>query len=366
MQNENSRVLLCLDYLGYSKSKIKKLESVFDNLLDMLEKLNSKKEIITSLLGENVYSNLKTGLTSEKIDSILYELEKLNIGYTTHLDDDFPEKLKNILDYPVILYYKGDLSITESTHILGVVGTRKPSSYGRDICEKFVVEISKAGVVTVSGLAYGIDSVVANETLKVNGKTIAVLGGGLEKIYPNTNTNLANDIVKQGGLLISEYKPSVNPTQYTFPERNRLISGLSDGVLIIEAGEHSGSLITAETALTQGKELFVVPGNLTSIQSKGSNRLIYEMPHAMVIDPKNILDGLGVSTNFDKDNAENLTVQLTMAQQLVYDLLRVEDMHFDDLATKLKMSPRDLNCLLTDMEMLGIIKSQSGNYYGVK
>lgn len=363
---QESNVILCLDYLGYSKAKIKKIENIFENLSDIQTDLDKKKELIDSALGQSAYRNLKESLNEERVDEILAELDKLGINFVTQKDDNFPQKLKEIPDSPVIIYYKGDLSIASSPHILGVVGTRKPSSYGRDICETFVGEVVKSSVVTVSGLAYGIDSVVANTTLKNNGLTIAVLGGGIAKIYPSTNTSLAKYIVETGGLIISEYKPFQSPTQYTFPERNRLISGLSDGVLIIEAGERSGSLITAETALNQGKELFVVPGNLTSVQSKGSNRLIYEIPHSIVIDPKNILNSLGVESCANKNLTENQIVQLTMAQQLVYDLLRVEDMHFDDLAQKLNMSPRELNVLLTDMEILGIIKSQSGNYYGVK
>lgn len=363
---QESNIILCLDYLGYSKAKIKKIENIFENLSDIQTDLDKKKELIDSALGQSAYRNLKENLNEERVDEILAELDKLGINFVTQKDDNFPQKLKEIPDSPVIIYYKGDLSIASSPHILGVVGTRKPSSYGRDICETFVSEVVKSSVVTVSGLAYGIDSVVANTTLKNNGLTIAVLGGGIAKIYPSTNTSLAKDIVETGGLIISEYKPFQSPTQYTFPERNRLISGLSDGVLIIEAGERSGSLITAETALNQGKELFVVPGNLTSVQSKGSNRLIYEIPHSIVIDPKNILNSLGVESCANKNLTENQIVQLTMAQQLVYDLLRVEDMHFDDLAQKLNMSPRELNVLLTDMEILGIIKSQSGNYYGVK
>lgn len=363
---QESNVILCLDYLGYSKAKIKKIENIFENLSDIQKDLDKKKELIDSTLGQSAYQNLRENLKEERVDEILAELDKLGINFVTQKDNNFPQKLKEIPDSPVIIYYKGDLSIASNPHILGVVGTRKPSSYGRDICETFVSEVAKSSVVTVSGLAYGIDSIVANTTIKNKGLTIAVLGGGIAKIYPSTNTSLAKDIVETGGLIISEYKPFQNPTQYTFPERNRLISGLSDGVLIIEAGERSGSLITAETALNQGKELFVVPGNLTSVQSKGSNRLIYEIPHSIVIDPKNILNSLGVESCVNKNLTENQVVQLTMAQQLVYDLLRVEDMHFDDLAQKLNMSPRELNILLTDMEILGIIKSQSGNYYGVK
>lgn len=365
MQNTSSNCLLCLNFLGYSKAKIIKLINIFADVKNILTDLESKKELVIESLGLGVYNNLKSCFTTEKINETLTELEKYKVYAVTIYDDNFPSKLKNIPDAPIVIYYRGDLSIAESEHILGVVGTRKPSSYGRDVAERFVFEIARAGVVTVSGLAYGIDSVVANQTLKAKGKTIAVLGGGLSKIYPSTNQNLADEIVNAGGLIISEYKPTDNPTQYTFPERNRIISGISDGVLIIEAGEKSGSLITAEHALNQGRELFVVPGNLTSFQSRGSNRLIYEIPHCMVIDPKNILDSLGVSPKLDNEDAQKIEVQLTMAQKLVYDLLKVEDMHFDDLAKKLNMSPRDLNVLLTDMEMIGIIKSQSGNYYGV-
>ena len=366
MLSADDKVLISLHNMGYSKSKIQKLMAIFPKLSNLRSELHSKMGEVMVALGESVANNLKLCLTDEYIEKTINNIINLGINVVTCLDDDFPSKLRDIPDPPILLYYKGELSIANSEHLIGVVGTRKPSSYGKDVCEKFVSTLSRAGVVTISGLAYGIDSIVANKTLEASGKTIAVLGGGLTKIYPSINEQIAKEIVQNGGLLLSEYKPTDSPTQYTFPERNRIISGLSDGVLIVEAGEHSGSLITATCALEQGKELFVVPGNITSFQSKGSNRLIYEIPHCVVIEPENILESLHIGTNKnDNLNVEKMTLQLTIAQQLVYDLLKVEDMHFDDLAEKLNMKPRELNVLLTDMEMMGVIKSQSGNYYGV-
>ena len=161
------------------------------------------------------------------------------------------------------------------------------------MCEKFTKELSNAGLVTVSGLAYGIDTIVAETTLEAGGKTIAVLGGGLDSIYPASNTNLAKRVAGQG-LLVSEYRIGVKPQTYSFVNRNRIVSALGLGTLIIEAGKKSGTMTTAKFAIEQSRELFVVPGNIYSKLSEGTNNLINEMPDTFTISPDRILYRLGI------------------------------------------------------------------------
>ena len=359
----NEEILVYLDYLGLSRKKLQFIYEKYSSYEKFFENFKLDQDLIKPYLTDKTLNLIKDKLIEENIANMINYLKDRKVSVCTFLSDDYPVALKNIPDRPFVLYFKGDINLLNAEHILGVVGTRKPSKYGREVAEIFVKEVVKHNVVTISGLAYGIDSAVAKATLEQNGKTIAVLGGGLNEIYPSTNTNLAEEIIASGGLLLSEYFPNLRPTQYTFPERNRIVSGLSRGVLIIEAGEGSGSLITANFALEQGKELFVVPANITSVQSKGCNRLIYEIPHCMVYSPDNILTSFGIKV--DEQELEDKNLQLTIEQQIVYDVLLEGDIHFDELVIKTKLQPSLLNEMLTEMEIAGIVKNLSGNYYGV-
>jgi len=187
------------------------------------------------------------------------------------------------------------------------------------------------------------------------------MAGGLDSIYPEAHTTLAKQIVKCGGALVSEYLPGAKPTQYTFPERNRIISGLSKGVLVVEAGENSGSLHTVSHALEQGKDLFVVPANINSVASKGSNRILVEMPDSLVTEPSQVLKRIGINPI----EAQNKELNLSPDEQKIYDAVLREAVHFDDLCKITKISPSTLGSLLTIMEMNGIIRRLPNNYVEV-
>lgn len=208
-------------------------------------------------------------------------MQKININ-----DKQYPQILKEIYDPPSCLYYKGNIDILNQIAI-GIIGCREASEYGIKAAKYFSYNLAKHGIHIISGLAKGIDSyahlgsVYANKEniLSINGKTIAVLGCGLDTIYPKENTLLANEIVKTGGLIISEYPLGTKPEKRNFPARNRIISGLSKGILVIEAKEKSGTLITVDFALEQGRDVFVVPGNINSLNSVGTNDLIKQGAH---------------------------------------------------------------------------------------
>ncbi len=186
---------------------------------------------------------------------------------------EYPEKLKKIYAPPTKLYVLGDETILNKPSV-AIIGCRDASQYGREVAFNFAYELSKRGIVIVSGLAKGIDICAHLGAVKANGKTVAILGGGFSHIYPAEHKKYLNPIIEQGGAIITEYEPNIKPFPANFPARNRIISGISNGVLVVEARQKSGTLITVDYALEQGREVFIIPGNITSNNSYGTNELI--------------------------------------------------------------------------------------------
>ncbi|HPD01412.1 MAG TPA: DNA-processing protein DprA, partial [Acetivibrio sp.] len=214
-------------------------------------------------------------LTDEKIkknaDIQLENILKHGIKAVTIEDDMYPVSLKNIYDPPIVLYMKGNIEKDEK--FLAIVGSRRASSYGIKMAQTIAAELSKYGITVVSGMARGIDSYAHKGAIEAGGRTIAVLGCGLDIVYPSENKKLMENIISSGAC-VSEYLPGTSPIPGNFPARNRIISGISLGVIVIEAGERSGSLITADFALEQGREVFALPGNVNNYNSTGTNKLI--------------------------------------------------------------------------------------------
>jgi DNA processing protein len=231
---------------------------------------------------ESLYKNLQ----SITIGSMLEQYKYLNIQCITIFDSTYPTFLKQIHDPPWVLYLKGNLELLQSDRMIAIVGTRIPTTYGERMTDYFVSSLVQNDWVTTSGLASGIDSIVHKSTLRKNGKTIAVLGSGFQHIYPKENIQLANKIVSNG-LLVSEYPPNRYPRKWQFPERNRIISGLTLGTIVMEAKEKSGSLITADLALEQNREVFALPGPIDSEFSLGTNLLI-QQGAKMILKPEDI------------------------------------------------------------------------------
>ena len=350
-------VLIWFNYNNYSFLKVEKILEKFDKIEDILDKNLVKNAFFDEKFNEISNKILETDFNKFE-EEVLNDLFNYSLKAITYVSDDYPEKLKNIDDPPLVLYVKGNEKLLNSQSI-SIVGTRKPTTYGRIVCENFTKELSSAGLVTVSGLAYGIDTIVAESTLSVNGKTIAVLAGGLDSIYPSQNTGLAKRIIDNGGLLVSEYKVGHKPINYQFISRNRIVAGLGDGLLIVEAGKASGTMTTAKFALEQSRELFVVPGNITSIQSEGTNTLIDEMPDTFTISPTRILFKLGVKKN-EKPKVQN---QIDMTESNILDVLSNGETSFDDLCEKTGLSASILSSKLIKMEMFGLVKKGNGNYY---
>ncbi|MEY8753151.1 DNA-processing protein DprA [Peribacillus frigoritolerans] len=253
-----------------------------------IQAIMSKDPSLSSLFTTNYVEWAKMlPIPSNKLNLFLKDLRSLHsfeklkkyedsqIHCLTIFDDEYPFLLKQIFDPPWVLYFKGDKKLLTRKNTLGVVGTRKPTSYGLEALKTILLPLVKKKFVIISGMAAGIDAESHKITLREGGDTIGVLGGGLKQIYPKSNFTLAEEIMNKG-LLISETPPEVKAEPWMFPLRNRIISGLSQGVFVVEAKERSGSLITAQAALEHGREVFALPGNVTSPESLGTNQLIYD------------------------------------------------------------------------------------------
>jgi len=216
----------------------------------------------------------------------------MSIQKITIKDKNYPELLKKIYDPPQELYISGELR-KEEKYPIAIVGTRKISNYGQEMTRLFAEALAEAGITIISGLALGVDGLAHRIALEKNSRTIAVLGSGLNVIYPSAHKELFKKIIESGGAVISEYSPNTSPTKKTFPARNRIVSGLSLGVLVIDAPKKSGALITARTAIEQGREVFVVPGRINDFNSEGCNYLI-KMGARLVTDPEEIIESLNI------------------------------------------------------------------------
>lgn len=250
----------------------------------------TKKEILkVDGMSDKIVQNMQKAKDAKLLEKYEKYILKNDIKIINISDDNYPAKLKNIYAPPITIFAKGDISLLNSKSI-AIVGSREPSKYGIYVAEKFSKELSKEGITIVSGLARGIDTFAHVGALSSFGKTIAVLGSGIDVVYPKENAKYYREISEKG-LIISEYIVGTAPESKNFPQRNRIISGLSDGVLVVEARKNSGTMITTDFALEQGKELYVIPGNITSNLSAGTNNLIKEGAK-LVTDVYEILEDL--------------------------------------------------------------------------
>lgn len=276
---------------------------------------------------------------------------------------DIPEQLQGIADAPRSLYIVGcSLDKLMDRPRLAVVGTRNVSPYGKLVTESLTDELSRSGIVIISGLALGVDSLAHRATLNASGTTIAVLPGGIKKIYPRSHESLARRIVSEGGALISEKAQSESPRPFDFLNRNRLISGLADAVLITEAASRSGSLNTARHALEQGKTIFAVPGNINSPLSEGTNNLI-KMGALLVSSAKDIFSAMGWQPS---DKPHNTPVNLPKNQLIIYNLIKSGLTSGEELLLKSELINKDFTEALTMLELEGLIFPMGSNNWGLK
>ena len=272
----------------------------------------------------------------------------------------FPSALLEIPQPPEDLWIIGELPTDENLIYLCVVGSRKFTSYGREACEKIIGGLKGYPIVIVSGFAMGIDTIAHKKAMQVGLKTLVFPGSGLsaEAMYPKTNVRLMEEVVDSGGCLISEFEPDFKATQWSFPMRNRLMAGISKAVLIIEAEEKSGTLITARLTTEYNRDLLVVPGSIFSPNSKGVNKLLHQGA-TPVTSSEDVLEALGFELPKDEEKQAKLFLDLSPEEKKIVDLLR-EPISRDDLIRALKMPTPTVGALLTVMEIKGLIKEEMG------
>jgi len=281
-------------------------------------------------------------------------------------DKEYPKLLKGIKDVPKQLYYKGEWDEGIFENCLAVVGSRMMTSYGKRVVEQIVTEAAAAGLTIVSGFMYGVDAAAHKAALKVGGRTIAIMPCGIELIHPEYQQDLYVEILHNRGLVISEYEGKMQPVTWTYPRRNRIVAGLSQAALIVEAGEKSGSLITANLAKKFKRKVFVVPGPITSENSKGIMQLIKE--GAMPIDSaKDILDLYRVEYNdkFSQSPRKNTGQNLDGTEKEIINKLLQESLEIDELSRFLGIPASKLGTILSLMELRSLIKQDGGKYHSI-
>lgn len=279
---------------------------------------------------------------------------------TIEIDDiNYPSSLKKIKNPPKKLYYRGNFDKNIFEKCIAVVGSRKNTKYGQSVVETLVPKLVNEKITIVSGFMFGIDSLAHQTCVEYGGKTIAVLGNGLNIIYPSSNDKLYKQILDSGGLIISEYESDFKPVLWSFPQRNRIVAGLANlGILVIEAGEKSGSLITARIGMEERRKIYCVPGPINSNVSFGTNQLIKEGLAKMVTSVEDIIEG-----QKDKHSQMNLFSQMSSDEKNIVGQLGREPMSADELSKSLKIEISSLLTKLSMMEMQGIIEEQGGKYY---
>ena len=270
-QSETLFWIWLAEALGAASSDFRHIIESYETPYDVYEASSEELERYGTLKEKTVLSLSDKNL--QRASEILDACQRLGIGILTYRSELYPQSLREIKNPPVVLYYVGTVPKFEERLCIGLVGTRRMSEYGMETAYKISYELSSGNAVTVSGLAAGIDGVCAAATLKAGGTTVAVLGCGLDRAYPTHHGKLMNEVAKHG-LLLSEYPPGTKPLFYNFPVRNRIISGLSHAVVVVEAGLGSGSLITAKEAVMQGKDVFAVPANADGVGAEGANGLL--------------------------------------------------------------------------------------------
>jgi DNA processing protein len=295
-------------------------------------------------------------------DDEIAKLEKLHIQVFTCNDSDYPPRLKEIYDYPPVLYIRGAI-LPDDEYCMAVVGTRRATVYGKQITEEIVTDLAHSKITIVSGLARGIDTVAHRSALEAGGRTIAVFACGLDMVYPSENESLAREIAANGAL-VSEYPLGARPRPENFPRRNRILSGLSLGVLVTEADEDSGAMITAADAIEQDREVFAVPGSVLSPASRGTNRLIQKGEAKLVRSYTDVLEELNLmSVARQMEMREILPESETEASLLKY--LSAEPSHIDEVCRQSGLPAATVSGTLAMMELKGMVKQIGAMNYVV-
>lgn len=346
---------------GLGFRKIKELYERFDDIGEAWKA--SQRQLKDLHFNQTVIEKfLELRKTIEPM-ALLEKIKAAKVEAIHFLDCRYPMLLREIFDPPVVLFMKGHVLPEDMTHNVGIVGTRTPTALGQKLAKEISGGLAKSGVTIISGMALGIDSLAHWGALEGNGKTIAVLGCGVDYCYPSSNRHLYQALTEGGnGAVISEFFPGTKPEKWHFPARNRIISGMSSALAVIEAGEISGALITAKMAFEQSREVFAIPGRLTDRMSAGTNDLIAKNMAHLLRDHRDILQEMDwVQARLS--TSQPTVVELFGREKEVFELMSAEPVHFDSLSEKTGMNTGELSATLTMLELGGVITRLPGDWY---
>lgn len=357
MTEKQYLIALC-SYIPFGPARINLLVDYFGSAKDVWSVGRSKLESV-GLGSERVGHFLKY---RDSFDAKAYfgRLKKLSIKVVSKDDSLYPQNLRELEDAPSVLYVRGEIKLQDSNAI-AIVGSRHITSYGKEVTARFAQELARLGVTIVSGLAFGIDVEAHKNCLEAEGRCIAVLASGLDTITPRSNEWLGLKILKSGGALISEYPLGTIPQKSFFPFRNRIISGLSKAVLVVEGRQKSGTLHTAAHAAKQGREVFAVPGQITSPMSEAPHYLI-KNGAKIAFSTKDILDELNLQLRVDKDEIESV-LPTSKDEEDLLQILENEPLHLDEVARISTLKVSEVSARLTMMEIKGMVKSLGSGVY---
>ncbi len=355
---KDTQYLLALHSFGkFGPISLHKMDNFFSSWQEAFEA--PLDELVKAEIPKNIAAEFVSKRKKINPEQIIEKLAKDNIQFITIQNKLYPKLLKEIYAPPFILYYKGSFSY-QNFPAIAVVGSRKCTHYGCYVAEKLITSLAENNIAIVSGFALGIDTVAHLSCLKAKGKTVAVLGTGIDVVYPTSNKYLLEQIIDSEGIVFSEFPLGTPPLKYNFPQRNRIIAGLSLATLVIEAYKKSGALITARFSLEQGREVLAVPGNIYSPASEGTNQLI-KQGAIPATSAKDILDALDLKEAKHYIDSKMFT-EITREEKVIIDNL-THPMHINEIVKKTKFNIHTVNSILAIMETKGIVKNLGGMKY---
>ncbi|MCH8556491.1 MAG: DNA-processing protein DprA [Balneolia bacterium] len=397
MNHDEIKIHIALSLVhGLGAGRIIRLMQEFPNAEDVFRASEKQIREIPGF-GKTIASNILKFRDWKRVDEILSVTENTDAWLLSINDEKYPSRLRHIYDPPLIIWGRGEVDAL-SRQGIAIIGTRKPTAYGRDKASSFAGRLAKTGLSIISGLAYGVDTLAHTAAVENNGCTVAVLGSGIDKIYPASNKRLTDEIINKGGAVISEFVPGTKPDRENFPTRNRVVSGLSLGVLVVESDVTGGSMITAYSALDQGREVFAIPHDITTQTGKGCNTMIKKGHAKLTMNVDDILEELNLDWSVLELPEEDPELQkelfgeegegkgvthpkrkvseapkknwrskedLTEEMKQVCELLEAGEMHIDDLADKAAKPGHLLLGTLLDLELQELVVAKSGKRFSL-
>jgi DNA processing protein len=365
-QLTNLKLLLSVEGIGPGKLRnlLARFRSAEKVLSQGTDQLTQTEGISIELARRIIRRKSDRNSIQAKLNKDMDYLAKTGARVVTIWDEEYPPILKKIYDPPLLLYFKGSFD-EKDNYSIAIVGTRMPTNYGKVQAEAIAADLSRQGITIVSGMARGIDSIGHRAALKNNGRTIAVIGSGLDRIYPPENRKLFEEIAEKG-LIISEYEPGTGPDAVNFPKRNRIIAGLSLGCILVETGVSGGGMQTAALSLDQNREVFAVPGYIGVKQSEGTNLLIKKGEARLITCAEDVLLDLELKLKpVVGKNIPKVHHHLTLFEQRIIDTLKEEPLHIDKIAEMSKIATSECLVSLLSLEFKGVVKQLPGKVFSI-